>query len=1328
MKKFWPLAVMVSVLTFGCGSESGNEISFSIFADPVRTHAPGDVKFELTRDDGNPSSLCTGSWDFGDGISLSGDYEAEHRYRESGKYRVGVELNCSGQRGYASTEVEVYGTVDLSLTSLDARPLDVSTDGNISVSFQVSNGAGTALQVPTYIDIYLTPTASETAYLESGSTRLFRYTLPSLPAAGTEGAVRKLEFEVPMDATVRTGAYYVSAVVNPDKKIGESSYDNNVAYSTQSLTVRNQSTDGADFVASRLQISPSVTSILTAATAQFDIINQGSTSAEVFQYEIWMGAKDNASDMEGAVKVHESTIDGGMSGVNRSFKNVQISIAPAISDPGLYYFWLVLDTGNIIVERDESNNVVRSTAPIQVTNEPVLDADITVEQLTFAPSSASPGGTFSTTLSLYNQGAQPTGSFVCSIFLSDDMSLDIDKDYLVGSINVDDLPALDSKSFTSVMETDTGIAPGKYWVYAFCDSSGVISEANEDNNIQRSEQQLVVTSSSDVDLVFGSPAIESENTLLDGDPLLMSIALCNKGTSAAGPAYVSAMMKNLCDNTESEFDRVLVAGLEAGKCQTVHFNQPMKCDFWCPNYSAYFVADSTLIVAERDENNNRKSLEENIVMTGDSCVCAGDSYEMNNAVSYAKPVKKVDSDLTLCKDDEDYFKLDIKEGESFEARLVHDESVAPLKFQLLRGPDVATSYEGSDSLYLSGILLQNVELSPVYLHVTGAKYGNANRYHLTVDTYGSTSGVDLAASNLKIDGNALNASENKEVSVMVANLGSEASKDTTIGYYLSQTSEIDESSWKISRQNLSSIAAGAVVTPTISLKLPSDTAGGKYHVIAKIDDDDVNDDVRPSNNVVRTSAWHFERSCWDVLDPNEEFESARKITFEKGHFHHDDLAVCQNNRDIYVFDIEHGKALDITAVGKNNGDFDIVLYDQNMNEIASSRTGNLTEKIHRDIIVGDQKLYLEVFLLENIYNARESSYSLDIDISDAPSWNSCNPAFEPNNYASSSYDLRQAARTGQDAEICPSDDEDYYVISLVAGERLQLGFETSASGLRAALYRWNGLQFVSMLTNLSTQSFDYVATEDGDYYVRVYTNVSNASSMSYKLKWTGTEGNDIRVSNLSVSELSTYSGASVVVDFDIVNQGTETAEYDAEISLTANQKVVLEQIHGSLDAAKTEHIRKKVVIPKQITGDVALSASVAVSDDVNIGNNTASVQMVISQACQNDALEPNDNILRASVLDGRQEGRICPGDEDWFVLSVSESSVVKLAFRHEDGDLDLIGYDENGLEVARSSTASDEEILEFFNPGKYYLLVRGASSGMTNGYVISAESVVGSEV
>ncbi len=1327
MKKNWSLVVCLAVLgILGCSSES-DDLGFSIYADPVRTHAPGDIRFELTRDDGNPVNVCTGSWNFGDGISLSGDYEATHHYRESGNYKVKVDLDCSGMKGHASTTVEVYGTVDLSVSSVDARPLDLSSDGTLNVSFQVSNLEDEALRVPAYVDIYLSQSASETAYKEAGAALIYRYTLQSLAASSNEGAVQKVELDIPLDASIRTGSYYVSAVVNSDARIGESNYENNASYYGQSITIRNQATDGADLTPVRLQISPAMTSRLTAATAQFEILNQGSTTGDTFQYEIWLGAKDNATDMTGAVKIHESSIEGAMSGVEQSVKNVMLSVTPAISEPGLYYFWLVLDTTDVVIERDESNNTVRSLAPVQVTNEASIDADIVIEGVTFTPSTSSPGGTFSATVDLYNQGSQPTGSFICTMYLSSDMSLDIDDDPIVGSINVDDLPALGSRQLTAIMETDTGIKTGKYWVYAFCDSSGIVPEANEDNNIQKSESQLNVASESNIDLVMGIPKLESSDTLKDGSNVRVSVILCNKGTTSAGPSYFSAVRTNLCDNSQLELEHLLIEGLEAGECRTLNVDKPLVCDFWCPNYKLSFAADATLLVDEINEENNTAVLSKSITMTGDDCVCASDAYEINGSLAMASTIRDIDDDLTLCKGTNDFFKLDIANGENYEIMLSHDSSRSALKVDFFRGSELVSTYTGGDTLYLSGNQVTGIDENPIYFRVSSARELNsdANRYHLKTNIYGVGQGIDIAASNLIIPNGMLDASDNQMVTVDIANLGNKKSSDFFIGYYISETSEIDDTAWRIARQSVNALAAKESVTKTISLKLPSDMPGGYYHLIAKADDDNANTDIRPTNNLARTSVWHFERSCWDTLDPNESFETARKIELVDGAYHKDELAVCQTNADYYAFDVKHNSTLDIAVSSTTKGDFDIVLFDAFGNEIIASRTGAVTESIHRDLIVGDQTLYLHVFMPENIYNASELAYSLDIKTGDAPAWSHCDATFEPNNFPSASSDLRQAATSGQQAAICPAADNDYYAITLAEGERLQVGFETEATGLRAALYRGSDLTFLGMLTNLKTQTFDYTAIAEDTYYLRVFTNATDAKEMTYRLKWLGEETGscDLAVSSLSCTPQNPFAGGAMTVDFDVKNIGKNAAEYEAEISLTtASRSATLGKVNGNLDPSATEHVRQKYAIPTQFQGNATLSVYLMASGDVALGNNKASQSIQIALACQNDASEPNDNILKATQLETSFSGMICPSDEDWFSLTLDKDAKVSLAFTHTQGDLDLYVYDTDGSEVATSVTAMDAETLELA-AGAYYLRVRGADSSVSNAYTIAVESL-----
>lgn len=1306
------VACILGMAFCGCESSGDGDFAFSIYATPSRSHAPIDVAFELLRDDGNSVEACVGDWFFGDGVTLSGEVEARHKYREAGQYEVRVELNCQGERSRASTAVEIFDSVDLSVAGVQARPLNISTGGVLSVSAQIANSASAPLNVPTTVDVYLASSNGSGDYLAQGATRIYRQTIDSLGKVGEENSVKQLGFEISLDSSIRTGAYYVAVVVNGEGYVGEGTLEDNVAYSAQTVTVLNDLTDGADLEAKRLEVVPSLTPLLSSVTASFQIVNIGATTDETFRYEIWMGAKDNGTDLDGASLVHESTLTGGVSHAEQNVQNVLLSIAPAISEPGLYYFWLVLNRQDDIRERDKTNNVVRSTAPVQVTDEVILEADIAVESVEFSPSSSSPGGTFMPKITLVNQGSQPTGSFVCTVFLSEDMGLDIDKDIVVGSINIDDLGPNSRREASASAEIDHGVKAGSYWVYVFCDSSGVVAEANESNNIQRSEKMFSVTGNSNIDLVVGNASYLTEGPYSDGDAIRGEATLCNKGQTGAGPSWLSVSRRNRCDDTATEVSRELIEGLEAGECVTVSFENALVCDFWCPNYGFEMTADATGIVTETRKENNRVEFP-SLSVSGASCACEGDKYEPNDLWGTAQTIGSIDEDLTLCANDKDFFKLAVSANGTYEVKLTHDAQRAPLQLDLYHGTEVIATYTGTDNLYISESHLGDVVDKGVRIAVSGGDKANANRYRLTTQVYGETTGVDLAASQLRLDGD-MSASSATRVSLQIDNLGSVRTPEVKVGFYLSSTMEVGDDAMRIGQRAVGALEAGGQTTIAIDLQLPIDLAGGNYYLIARVDDKGVLDDVRPTNNIARSSMMHFDRSCFDILDPNESIETARKLTFQNGESHYTGLTVCQSNPDYYAFDVKHGQQLTISATAETAGDFDIYLYDRMGNEMDSSRTAAAIETIHDDYILGDQTLYLAVVQTENSYNSKETRYSLDISVQDAPEWMICSEAYEPNNFMSVAYDLRLAVQMGLEAQICPDTDEDYYRIELEAGERLQLGFETSSALLRAGLYKGDTMEFVSLLTNLRVQAFDYTAITDGTYYVRVFTNAASLQDNAYKLKWLGASyATDVGVSNVYIPS-PIEAGMSATVSFDVRNYASTSANYTAYIQM---ENQTMATISGSLDGNAFKRESHKIVVPKAMLGDVACRIRVSAPGDSNPNNDEVEKHVRVLPVCLNDAYEPNDNILQAKGVaeNSTISGVICMEDEDWFVVPTDAteavltgdgaSSLLKFASFRADGSL---------LESSEIGTATDRISVEQAR----YLRVKGADSASSVNYTL----------
>ncbi len=137
-----------------------------------------------------------------------------------------------------------------------------------------------------------------------------------------------------------------------------------------------------------------------------------------------------------------------------------------------------------------------------------------------------------------------------------------------------------------------------------------------------------------------------------------------------------------------------------------------------------------------------------------------------------------------------------------------------------------------------------------------------------------------------------------------------------------------------------------------------------------------------------------------------------------------------------------------------------------------------------------------------------------------------------------------------------------------------------------------------------------------------------------------------------------------------------------------------------------------------------------------------------------DMLEDNDTVEAAASLDqliaeaaqqaGGQPGqaaqgqswllRICPGDDDWMSLEVQAEEPVQVSavFDHAKGDLELIAFDERGVDELQASDQSSadhngEALLltpDGDQPRSYRLLVRG-KGGAENFYLLKIDQPQG---
>lgn len=1322
------LWIVVGFAGLSC-NESNNDFEFHIIAQPQRGHVPLDLAFSLDRSDALSLTDCLADWDFDDGVKLSGLLDPVHTYQEPGQYQVSVNLRCGARESRARTQIELYPSVDLALDALEVRPRDINTGAKLSLGVQLSN-LGAELRIASSLAFYLSDSPDLAQFKPSEANHIFTTPIESMPGAGNEGASINLQFEPTLSNTVRTGQYYVVAMLDPLQGLGDSDRSNNALISEFSITVRNHATDGADLKAISLEIEPSKTRQLTALTADFVLKNEGSATAMSFEYALWLGKRDEAQDYTSGSLLSTGSIDGIGSGAMQNFNDVSLAVNPAITEPGLYYVWLVVDSAQSLVERDETNNVVRSSAPIEITDEPILDADIVVTALDFEPKSSVVQGSITAQARIFNQGSQPTGSFVCTLYLSSNQSLVPDKDTVLGSINLYDLAPNESQDKSVLLEIPAGLANGEYWVFAYCDSSGVVAEASENNNVQRSSERLHLVSEANVDLSVASLVLTGSSTIADGSELKLTARLCNMGKTGAGPHILTATATNLCNNNRREVLRYQVDGIEAESCTEAVLSMELHCDFWCEDYRVQFNIDATNVLAEISESNNERILPSGVRIQGANCACEPDSYETNQNSSSAKVLAPGQHALSLCPNDEDWYEIPLSKGQSFELVLDHEEARGALSVSLWSGTQKMAQDALSNKLFLSQFNVNTPQSFLVQVRSTDTK---GNLYTLNLNQYNASPSFDLAISDLRIQGDELDIAQERQVSFKLHNLGQSIDRDVRLSLYLSQTETLAPGSEALFSRVYHGLST-ALQDDFAKLKLPLDTGSGTWRLIAKVDVDNVIEESNETNNIARSAPWLVERSCWDALDPNDTFESAKDLELSGNDnlaFIAQHLRVCQDNADFYRIQIPTGHALSIQTTNATSGDFDLFLYDAYHNEIASSRTASRNERIELPIVLGSQPVVLEVRQLQNAYNSAESQYSLEISASKVPDWQKCNDAFEPNNFVSAAYSLLSAVIGGGSAALCPATDVDFYTTELSAGQRLQLGFQTQQKTLRAALYSPGG-SFAALLTDLTQQSFDYTAPFDGSYLIKIYSNTAQIYQQDYQLKLSGVQGPDLGVTALSVVPQNPSASEVLQVSFSLTNTGSAEItqlKYHVELVQGSRRRTLLQKdLNTNIAAGKSIAISEKCDLPTDIVGSAVIQVSTELMQgtDIFTPNNSVSLPLTIQQACQPDPLEDNNTPTRASALSlSPITANICQNDEDWFQFVASQTRVytASLSFTHALGDLDLYIFDEDLQEIAQSRSQNDKETASFsaINAAKYYILVKPFQLSSPNTYQLMVQ-------
>ena len=207
---------------------------------------------------------------------------------------------------------------------------------------------------------------------------------------------------------------------------------------------------------------------------------------------------------------------------------------------------------------------------------------------------------------ILNQGSSTAaGPIAVRLFTSLDETLDAN-DATIGTFTQDLVIEPDSFEQVNVRFTYPQVAEGNYFVLAQVDAGNAVLEQDESNNVRASFNRVGL-SAPFVDLQPTLAPFTGNRSRLG--PNTATLTVRNAGNITAS-AEITVALTGLGTETPTSGDRPIATlplkvNLRPGQRKTFRLVFPFPLEFERGTYSLVATVDSTNLIAERDENNNR---------------------------------------------------------------------------------------------------------------------------------------------------------------------------------------------------------------------------------------------------------------------------------------------------------------------------------------------------------------------------------------------------------------------------------------------------------------------------------------------------------------------------------------------------------------------------------------------------------------------------------------------------------------------------------------------------------------------------------------------------
>jgi len=477
---------------------------------------------------------------------------------------------------------------DLIMTAVTPNSGAVSATATLSVTNSAKNqGAVTAGSSTVGFD--LSPTAS---YDDPGAIAITTTrTITSMAAGATSTATTTLT----IPNTTAPGNYYVCAKADSAGTITELDETNNTLCSAATVSVPQ-----SDLIMSAVSTAATVLAPGGVFTLSNTAKNQGGFPAGSFTVAFSLSTNAIYGDGDDVAITATRTVSSLASGAtNLATSSLTV---PATASAGTYYVCAKADSGNTVVEADETNNSLCTGTPIQVSG-----PDLVMTAVTPNASTVNQGAMLSVTNTAQNQGLISAGSFKIAYRLSLNTTYgDGDDVAITTTRSVTSLAAGAFSTATTSLAVPATTPPGNYYVCAMADSLAAVTELDETNNTLCS---AVTVSVPPPDLTM-TVTSTTATTVAAGANFTLSNTAKNQGGSSAGSFTIAFHLSS--NATYGDGDDVVItqtrsvtslginATSAASTTLTVPLTTPTGMYYVCAN------ADDANTVAEGDETNNTR--------------------------------------------------------------------------------------------------------------------------------------------------------------------------------------------------------------------------------------------------------------------------------------------------------------------------------------------------------------------------------------------------------------------------------------------------------------------------------------------------------------------------------------------------------------------------------------------------------------------------------------------------------------------------------------------------------------------------------------------------